>query len=315
MLKGLFIRQAFQVFDLALALAVATVACLAIGRVLDSPGKLKTGAVDPPKTIAEEGGFAKLGLRPEYDIIVTNALFGAAGKGKSDKPPAPPEIEGPPEGPVAVTDRPLRLYGTQVYGAKDPRSAAIIENGDSRAEDKIGTYSVGEPLTDTPSMILAEVHPRKVLLLNKDKNRLEELRMADDDGVGPATAGMARAGAIRPMAMPSRPTPRGGPRIKRADVSQMLEDDPQNLLTDVSPQLYYDEQGKVAGITSANLSSIPLAQQAGLKDNDVVQSVNGVQIDGEHKIFEIFNRFQNASSFRVRVLRDGQPVTLNFSLE
>ena len=76
-----------------------------------------------------------------------------------------------------------------------------------------------------------------------------------------------------------------------------------------------DESGNVLGITAPDISKQPLAQKLGFKDNDILQTVNNERIDSEEKIMEIFQKYQNANSFRIGIIRDGQPRVLNYRLD
>ena len=88
-----------------------------------------------------------------------------------------------------------------------------------------------------------------------------------------------------------------------------------DLVTKVKPELYRDASGKVAGITAANISDVPLAKQLGLKDGDILQTVNNEKIDSQQKILDMVQKYQNADSFRIGIMRNGKQeiVTFNFN--
>ncbi len=105
--------------------------------------------------------------------------------------------------------------------------------------------------------------------------------------------------------LPERPMPKmpqlGGP--------QAME-----LMAEHRPRLARGPNGKVLGITADNISRIPYANMIGIRDGDIIQNVNGVAIDSLGKPFELVNKFKNRKQFNVRILRNGQPQTLNITL-
>ena len=89
----------------------------------------------------------------------------------------------------------------------------------------------------------------------------------------------------------------------------------QDLITKVKPELYRDASGKVMGITASNISEIGVAQKLGISDGDVLQTVNNESIDSVAKVMEMVTKYQNASSFRIGLLRNGKPTVVTYRLE
>jgi type II secretory pathway component PulC len=87
-----------------------------------------------------------------------------------------------------------------------------------------------------------------------------------------------------------------------------------DLVTKVKPELYRDASGKVAGITAADIAEVPLAKQLGLENGDVLQTVNNEKIDSEQKVMEMVQKYQDAGSFRIGIMRNGKQkiITYNF---
>ncbi|MBN2310644.1 MAG: PDZ domain-containing protein [Candidatus Hydrogenedentes bacterium] len=308
MLKGLLIRQGFLAVDLVLAALLALVAYQVIVRALIEPvDNSVTVPVAEGRNIAEALDAVRVGDRADYERVVSGGMFGQAGRDS-----APAVATGPePEDAVEVeAPRTLRLWGTTTASPMDPSATAVIENASSATAKKVGTYRLGEPVTD--SLILAAVYPRKVKLHNEAMNRYEVLEM-EEPGAGPAAAAgtpiASRAGRVE------APAGRNIARVPKDELFHEMTAKGTELVSMANPQMYYDDSGKIAGITSDNLSNIPIARKAGLQSGDVVQSVNGVAIDSQERIAEIFHKFQNASTFRLGILRNGKPEMLTVKLE
>jgi hypothetical protein len=306
-LKGLLIRQGFRVLDLVLVGLMVYVAFAAVRQALWTPADraddVDAGGYD------DTGGLPDLnthvGPRTEYDAIVANRLFGEAANRAT---PKPPETPGPEKDELVDAPPELRLWGTATGFPTDPLGSAVIENAAAKTVQKIDTYFIGDHVT--AQHILVEIYPRRAILRNTAKNRREELVLRDD-AAPTAVAGAPGADRVR------RPTPGRAnyARVNRAYALEEFTTRGVELVQEAKPEMYFDEDGNIAGITSRNLSKIPLAQQVGLQDGDVVQAVNGVAINSEDSIPEIFSRFENAMTFRLSVLRNGKTQMLNIQLE
>lgn len=88
-----------------------------------------------------------------------------------------------------------------------------------------------------------------------------------------------------------------------------------DTLVKITPKVETDNSGNIVGLTADNISQYPLAQKLGFQDGDVLQTINNERIDSREKLMEIFQRYQNASSFRVGILRNGQPNVLVFDVQ
>ncbi len=56
-------------------------------------------------------------------------------------------------------------------------------------------------------------------------------------------------------------------------------------------------------------------RQMGLKNNDVLTGVNGFDLSNTEKALEIYSKLQNEKSFTLELLRNGKPVTMEYSVE
>lgn len=304
MLKGLVIRQAFMVVDFALAVAVVGVAYLVIATVFEPNQR------DNPTVSGVTGGddtvvFAKVGRRAQYDGVIQGGLFGKAGQRSKAGEEVPQPVAAPVE--KSADDLHLRLWGALAAYPTDPLATAIIENGSFKTTD---TYYLGEVVMD--QIKLVEVYKRRVILLNQASNERLFLAMEKEEEKAARVKVTAEVSRPRPMA-PSRSRD-ARITVRRQEINELSRDF-GTLLAQVNPRPYIDESGKVAGYTGDNLSSVPLASRLGLQDGDVLQTVNGIAIDSEQKVFEIVTKFRDLSMFRVGVLRNGKPHMITFKLE
>lgn len=312
MVRGLIIRKTFILIDLALAALVAVVVGLVameMTRVI--PGSDAVLAGGEGIAVPTAPPLPQVADRPAYASLRQSGLFGEAGKWDPKLlPPPAPVVEAPVES-VADTTLNLRLIGTIALGegSKSKFSTAFIENLDTN--DRGRGYLIGDQIMD--SVTLEEILSREVIVLNKRLTPPKRERLKMDEaalGAGPAPTGPA-------MPPPSPPAPSSSERIslKRDEIVQELYQNYADLVTNLKPEMARDAQGNVIGVTAPNIGQVPMAQKLGLKDNDVLQTVNNEKIDSEQKILEMVQKYQTASSFRIGIMRDGKPTVITYRLE
>ncbi len=308
MVRGLIIRKTFILIDLAVVALVAVVVGLVameLTRVIPGPD-----AVSPEGVNAAGNAIPPLpevADRPAYACLKQSGLFGEAGKWDPGAIAPPTTAETPADPPVVDTTLNLRLMGTIALGATSKFSTAFIENKDTN--DRGRGYLIGDQVMD--SVTLEEVLAREVIVLNKRFNppKRERLKM-DEAAAEPDTVAKA------PSAPKTPADPGVSERVslKRDEVVQELYANYADLVTNVKPEMARDANGNIIGVTAPNIGQVPLAQKLGIKDNDVLQTVNNEQIDSEQKIMELVQKYQTASSFKIGIMRDGKPKVITYSL-
>lgn len=303
MLRGLIIRRSFVIADVILVGGAGLFAAF-LGFKSFREADFRPDVVSPASPEDYEGMFAKVGPRPAYNRIVQSGIFGRAATTSGDDKEPPPVVEEPLA--EAETELPLRLWGTVVSGPNDLLASAAIEVREGAPT--LGAYYLNQDVLE--DVILVEIRRREVILDNRRMNRLEHLKMLEGD---------ERLAASRP---PGRRPPTRGRRsqasemitLDRHEFSQGLIDNYADLANNVDVRVYTDAQGNVKGLTASNISTIPLARKLGIQDNDVLSSVNNEQIDSVEKVYEIVNKYRNASTFRIGILRGGKPKTITYRL-
>ncbi len=321
MIRSLIIRQVFRFLDVALVLAVIGAGGFAVRQfIMPMPSVQIDEALLTMEAVETANLVRRPGDRADYDFLVNSGLFGEAGRWDPEAAP-PPEIEPEPEiaPEIAESTLDLQLKGTIALEPGDPFSVAFIENLEKREPPR--SFLIGQEVVEDVTLEL--VYKREVILLNKrnEPPQRERLRMEDgaENGAPPLPAHTAgrRPSPMRPQpAMPSHNSESAVERItvNRAELVQEVFDNYASLSA-VRPELYRDDAGNVLGITAENISQQPLARKLGFQDNDVLQTVNNERIDSEEKIMEILQKYQNANSFRIGILRGGQPRVLNYRLD
>jgi len=306
MVRGLAIRRIFILVDLALAAATLATAGMLVMRVVRPPAA--PGSVETDRGAGAETSrpmmLPEVGPLATYDVITKYRLFGDAGSYDPTATPPPPPPE-PVQEEVPDTDLNLRLMGTIALSAKDPFASAFIQNMDQRG--LVESFLLGEAVVE--NVTLEEVHKRQVILMNKRKTPAQQERLRMDEGEEGST--FAAPVTVAQTDFSDRSTARV--MVSKAELRNELMTNGADLLK-IKPVLKKDAAGNVIGVTADEISKYPLAQKLGLQDGDVLQTVNNEPIDSQAKILEIINKHQNASSFRIGILRDGRPRIVTYNL-
>lgn len=338
MVRSLVIRQAFRLFDIILTLAVIAVVLVVIRMFLAPLGDPYVDSFDT-YDVELASVLKTVGNRRSYDGLVKGGLFGNA----SDWDPGAAVIEEPPDeeeesGEIEETDLGLALRGTVALESGKDFAAALIENVEKR--EKAKPFKINEDVLE--NIVLVDIAQREVILLNKrqDPHRKERLTMEIHKNLnagGPSTQSTSETVAQDDSEERERfaggpPFSRGGRRGRGRDSEPANASSVQHMtlnhneiitevmenfssLASITPEVKMDESGQILGLTADNIESQPLAQKLGFRNGDVLQSVNNEEITSRVQLYDIFQRYQSATSFRVGILRDGRPMIMNFQID
>jgi len=185
----------------------------------------------------------------------------------------------------------LVVVGTIVSPRPD-RSLAILRSaGRTRTVAAGDTAFGGKVAFVSQGAVALDFGPERV-----------ELRLT---GSGPVTP-------PPPLAAQSKPASDGSLTMARRDVERRLGEEIPKILAETTVLPYLD-QGAVTGLL---LSRLPqgILSEVGLRQGDVLQSLNDVPVDSLATLASLWPRFQNATEVRAVVLRDGRPLNLTVSL-
>jgi type II secretory pathway component PulC len=185
----------------------------------------------------------------------------------------------------------LAVVGTIVSRRPDRSVAMLRSAGRTRTVAAGETAFGGKVAFVSAGAVALDFGPERV-----------ELRLS---GANPATPSP-------PMAAQSKPGADGSLTMARSDVERRLGEEISKILAETTVVPYLD-QGAVTGLL---LSRLPqgILSEVGLRQGDVLQSLNDVPVDSLATLASLWPRFQNATEVRAVVLRDGRPLNLTVSL-
>jgi general secretion pathway protein C len=206
----------------------------------------------------------------------------------------------PPPPPMEVAKK-LSLLGT-VTG-KGGEAMAIIEELSTKQQR---LYRLQEVVLTIGSV--AAIEKERVLLRHDAQEEwLDLLITKADKGIVPL---VIPGSAAAPVAKPEPPPAK---RILDRRYLAELTGDLPRLLTHAQsmPNL---TNGKIDGFRFISVSPLGFFDNIGLKTNDVVQRINGVEIRDPGTLMSILQQLKQERSVRVEIVRNNQPQTLSYEI-
>lgn len=185
-----------------------------------------------------------------------------------------------------ITPLDLKLQG--VIMSSDPeKSWAIIGEENSQQ-----LFKIGDAIPPATGVTLVKVEDLRVILDNNG-NR-EALWLYGEDGMNVASHSQA----------PPPPPPPPAANVQQATVTQEQLQSATSI-GDVVRFMVATEGGKMIGYKVRPGRKRELFDQVGLKNDDIVISVNGIEVNEPQKVREVYQALKTASEANLQVLRDG----------
>lgn len=303
-------RYFWLVYLLFVTVAAVMAADIAKGYVTM---RLSAPSAQPPARAAGAAAPAVKRLAPaDYAIISERNLFNA---NPPSSDPAPVTEVKVVEEVVQPTQLRLRLLGI-VAGNSPQQQYAVIE--DLQRGGAQDLYQIGDVVQRAA---IIEIRPQCVLLDTRRQH--EKLCFAYDNdarGANGRRPSPARRREARNEAAASQDTPadddvvridQGTWRIKRDLITEQFAD--LGTLTQqvrVTPHII---QGEPSGFRLTRLRS-GLLQRIGLLNGDVLQRVNGLDINSPEEALRAYQAVQSEPTVRLEILRRNSPTTLTYEI-
>lgn len=254
-----------------------------------------------------------------YNIISTRDIFNSA------KP-----VEAAPAEPPKPTELRLKLWGVVVHDDEDA-SYCVIEDLTTRQQE---LYRIDDLVASVARV--KEVEWDKVILERDGKDEILELEKPTTTG----TAGLASVpgGGASPATRGAGRRNRGGPRerdtaggaadpvidsggirmvgdgeyeIDRSEVDAAL-DNMNQLFTQVRAVPHF-QGGKSTGFRLFAIRQNSIFDRIGLRNGDIIQSINGQDVSDASKALSLFQDLRNAGNVSVQLVRNKEPKTLSYA--
>jgi general secretion pathway protein C len=189
----------------------------------------------------------------------------------------------------------LKLWGTVTGDTQ--QSYAVIEDTPKREQN---LYRVGDSIQD--ATIKAILRAKVVLAVN---GRDEVLAMEELQQGGPASRSIP-SGSPRPI--PASP-PAGTQRVslRRTMIDEAIQD-VSKLMTEIKIQ------PNEAGLALSDIKPNSIFRRMGLRNGDVLKSVDGQQIRSVDDALKLYESLKSADNVTVELQRRGGDRTINYNI-
>jgi len=241
------------------------------------------------------GGTAEPSPPADVSRILETNLF--MGTSAAENPRTGP---GPKVSPVAAVSTEqelgLRLVGTIAGGPITSR--AVIQD---TTTNSTRPYKIGDVVA---SAIIESIHPDAVVLRHEGRRKV--LSRHTGAAATHASSEQSRAqGTTRTRRDPSGERTVRPPSAKLGYVEDIFRK------ATVEPHV---ENGQTQGLKITGLENTPLAGMFGLRNGDVVRTVNGQNLTSKQKAFQVLQKARTQPQIRIQLLRNDQAKELAFDL-
>lgn len=230
-----------------------------------------------------------------YDQIFVRNLF-------NEKGLIPDADVGMDNGPPVRTTLPLTLLGVIV--TTDPtKSVASIED---KGSNSVLAVREGEPLGT--SATIQKIETTRVIFMNNNSQRREFVELPQDQILATRRAAPAK---------PTSGIQQSGNRfnIDRKIVDEAISPEKMGQTLTEARCVPHQEGGRPGGYQCFQIVPGSIYDKLGMKDNDVITSINGQPLDDPSKIFAFLNGLKGAKNIRIDLKRGGRDTTLEYDIQ
>lgn len=226
-----------------------------------------------------------------YSVIFEKNLFGSEAPG--------PKGGGAASAKIAAD---IKLIGT-VTGGEDS-SYAIIEEDREQV-----VYKLYQNTKD--GLKIVKITYKNITLKRPDGTKMD-VPIFDDMNIVELKSSNKGAAAA----------PRGGSSVKRVSDNRFIVDQREvagslenmNQLLTQARVVPVIDNGKTTGFRIFEIVPNSLYQKIGLVNGDVIQRINGVEIDDPNKFFQTYQSLKDEKSISVDIVRNGAKQSLSYEI-
>jgi len=239
----------------------------------------------------------------DYSAIVEQDIFGSSSRTKKS-------LQGDNGvGPALSAEKELGIVLLGTVAGSPEISRAIIKDIKT---NKLSLYKTGDTVA-TPSWKgsstahIESIEKDVVVLLHQGQRKILDLgtRESKQYNADNAQAALSNNAA---QAVETNP-----PAQFHTSAGAKLRDDIEIMLTKAVIEPYTID-GQIEGLKITGLENIRGAEELGLKNGDIIRTVNGHRLNSKQKAYQIFKKARSQAAANIELLRDNETKMLSFSL-
>jgi type II secretion system protein C len=283
--KLLWVVKASLVVVLVYAGFEVVTAHLHLGSVLNNPD----AACGDEPVADEQAAAPKVHSPSDYSGIVQRNLFtGADGTGPIDRSHSPAL-----DSMASAEELGLKLVGAIAGGPAASR--AIIQD---IKNNTISPYRIGDVVA---SATIESIQRDAVILSHQGRQLVLQLHTGTSGGK--STTGKEE----KQTAAAAAPVKAAVPRLSTQ--ARYIEEVFRKVKIETCTK-----DNQTLGLKISGLEKVPLAELFGLKNGDVIQSINGQQLTSKQKAFQVLMKAKTQSKVDIQLLRNGKSKDLSFDI-
>lgn len=254
------------------------------------PRDFAPGTMQPAALSAETIAPEQLAERIKHSGLFPLPAEAAAPQGPAGAPAKP-------KGPPLDVKRKLRLLGTMI--AADGRSSAVLEEITSKHQ---GWFHLHDLIPNVGEV--ADIRRDGVLIRQDEQEELLPPAILQPNQPAAPPVPVTAQGTFVPQAR----------RVLDRRVVAEATANVSKLLTQAHAVPHFGGNGQVDGFRFDFIAPASFFEMIGLQYGDLIQRVNGVEIQDPGKLWTLFQQLQNERTVKVDVVRNSQPTTLTYEL-
>lgn len=208
-----------------------------------------------------------------------------------------------PTGEAVPSSLGIKLLGTIVNSVASYSVATVTLSQSNTAE----AYSVNDTIKNLAK--ITKIERGKITFQNLNNNHLEYIKIPEKSNFKFLTKTPKTNSDITKSAT-------GSYTVDKATVSKLLK--PSNLRkllrqAHVVPNIVSRNPTQVDGFRFAQIKKSSIFESLGFKVNDILLEVEGAPVYGTPP-WELFNKFKNSSSLRLKIRRNGQDKEFTYTI-
>ena len=326
-----YFKRYFWVVPLGVAGICALFAFAGVKHVMAARAMTPASVLPPDMLQARKARKAKPAapVASKDEVAVTDRnMFCSSCVPASAAPPPPPSPTAPvdPNAPPPTTALPLSLLVTTVVDSDEELSSASVTN---TALARSGHYRMHDLIPGAGDVV--SIRAKWIDFHNDQASRVERLYLV---GITAPTPPPAPAPPPAPTPPPVADAPAPAPGTpeeiasaidkgvqKISDTQYTLDRGLINRILNDPTQVMkggrlgpYIKDGKPLGFKFYTVRANSAYAKIGLQTGDVLQSVNGFEITSPDKALEVYTKLKSASSLSLTILRNDQPMTIQYTV-
>ncbi len=304
---------------------LAALVCMALGVVVNclhfAAGLGPDMASGNQHTSSNQAGSAENRSTSDYTAIAASSLFGQTDNmdGRQSASPRSPTLDAL----ASAQELGLRFTGSVAGGPETSR--AVIENTRS---NMTGVYRIGDTIALAPNDVQTQtgsaeapcpvakpqvqatveaIHADTVVL--RCENRSFVLRRRAGTAAGNKSDAPSDNSQRAKDTVAAVANPGSEQTLSRPNRAEYVAEVFRRAV--IEP---YVKDNQTEGLRITGLENIPMAALFGLRNGDIVQSVDGQRLTSKQKAFQVLMKARTQSKVDLQLLRDGQTKSLSFNL-